>query len=644
MQIELRTSVYDALAKAAGFDGYETYWEQHFEHNGEPDGYRQAALALGEGLRELEEGYPELGFAENLVRESHMRREIVRCREELAIAADQMVVVVGAFHAPAFSESDFLQDNVLTDAELAALPNEQVDMTLMPYNYYRLSSQSGYGAGNRAPAYFEIIWEHLSDCSGLAGLPADYLSRLVRLQRERGSFASTAEVIEAVRLACSLAALRNAVQPTLRDLQDAATTLLGHGRRSIIAESLAMIDVGTRVGRLPDSALQTSIQRDFSAQLERLKLARFRSPVQEGLKLDLRENRSVSSEAAAWLGLHRSFFLHRLQVLGIGFGKLARSNGETEWLEQWDLQWEPEREIELVEAVFLGDTIEQAAAMRITNRLDDCTTIDEAAELVWCACLCGFPKMLLAARTSLHALTTDSSDFCAIASTVQRLGNSIRYGVVRKLDLTPLRPLLVSLYAQACIQLEGACHVNEDAAQQIALAMDEVHITVDTHHELLDECAWLTSLSRVALRDDLDSFLSGLAAAMLLERNAYDENSLATQLAFRLSPSMPAELGARWFEGLAARNRYGLLSRVAIWEYLATFIRDLPEDEFPRVLVCLRRAISGFSVAEKRHVVDNLGVIWGIARGELASKLETPLTNDEQSALDELADMDFDDL
>jgi len=29
----------------------------------------------------------------------------------------------------------------------------------MPYSYYRLSKRTGYGAGNAAPAYYELLWQ-----------------------------------------------------------------------------------------------------------------------------------------------------------------------------------------------------------------------------------------------------------------------------------------------------------------------------------------------------------------------------------------------------------------------------------------------------------------------------------------------------
>ena len=96
----------------------------------------------------------------------------------------------------------------MTDDELASLRRRSSKLTLMPYSYFKLSSQSGYGAGNHAPAYFELLWEQLNERRPrrtAAPLPV----AVVRHLREAGTHRSTAEVIEGVRLARTLSALHD---------------------------------------------------------------------------------------------------------------------------------------------------------------------------------------------------------------------------------------------------------------------------------------------------------------------------------------------------------------------------------------------------------------------------------------------------
>src|SRR4029079_12033989 len=130
---------------------------------------------------------------------------------------------------------------------------------------------------------------------GLDELPFQYLSRIVRHLRDAGTHRSTAEVIEGVRLARTLAALHDGTPPTLADLQDAAVTLVGHGERSTVAEALSHVNVGTAIGALPKGVVRTSIQEDFDRRMNRLKLERYKKAIAEELTLDLRENRHVKT-------------------------------------------------------------------------------------------------------------------------------------------------------------------------------------------------------------------------------------------------------------------------------------------------------------------------------------------------------------
>ena len=89
----------------------------------------------------------------------------------------------------------------MTDDELASLRRRSSKLTLMPYSYFKLSSQSGYGAGNHAPAYFELLWDSAQRRRPAASCRCSYLSLVARHLREAGTHRSTAEVIEGVRLA-----------------------------------------------------------------------------------------------------------------------------------------------------------------------------------------------------------------------------------------------------------------------------------------------------------------------------------------------------------------------------------------------------------------------------------------------------------
>jgi hypothetical protein len=630
---ERSRSVYEEIAERCGEPNYDTYWERRFEHNLEEDSYRLAAHELGNALRERED--PPLWRAENLVREAYMRRRI----EEVIAAGvepERIVAVVGAFHAPVLTGAF----PAMTDAELASLRRRPSKLTLMPYSYFKLSSQSGYGAGNHAPAYFELLWGALQQ-GDLHELPLLYLSHVARHLRGTGSHRSTAEVIEGVRLARTLAAMHDGLAPTLYDLRDAAVTLIGHGQLATVSRALADVEIGNAIGELPRGVSQTSIQADFERELARLKLEKYRTTVKQDLTLDLRENRRVKSEEAAFLDLHRSCFFHRLRLLEIGFARpLATNQQGATWAEKWS----PESEISLVEAVLLGETVELATGFKFKTLLEGCTTIAQAADLVNDACQCGLMTSMDLARRRLQELAAVSSEFTVIAHATFQLSQVVRYGDVRQFDPAPLMPLMEELFVSGAIALHEAANCDNDAARAMLVGIDELNRVSLEHHDRVEENLWIDRLEKLADADDRNPMLSGYACATLLERNLIANEALAREVARRLSPGVPADLGAGWFEGLARRNRYALLARQTLWEELATYIQALDEEQFKRALVFLRRAFGSFSPREKRHICENLAQIWGVHAETAADAIEKPLSEEEEKKVKDLGDFDFGDL
>lgn len=634
---ERRQSLYERVAERAGEPDYDAYWERRFEHNLEEDSYRLAAHELGKALRDEED--PPLWRAENLVREAYMRRRIAAAIAG-GVRPEQIVAVVGAFHAPVLT-GDF---PVMTDEELASLRRRSSKLTLMPYSYFKLSSQSGYGAGNHAPAYFELLWTTLQS-GDLHGLPGQYLAHVARELRGRGTHRSTAEVIEGVRLARTLAAMHDGLAPVLRDLRDAAITLIGHGEPLAVRDALHQVDIGTAVGALPKGVSQTSIQSDFERELHRLKLEKYRSTVKQDLALDLRENRHVKSEEAAFLDLNRSSFFHRLRMLEVGFAQsVAVRQQSATWAEKWTLQWTPENEIALVEAVLLGETVELATGFKFKTLLEACTTIAQAADLVRDACQCGLMTSLDLARQRLQELAAVSTDFKVVAHAAGQLSQVVRYGDVRRFDPTPLLPLLEELFVSGALGLHDAANCDNDAARELLAAIDDMHRVSQEHHDRVEEALWTERLRRLADADDRNPLLSGYACATLLDQGLIANEELVREVSRRLSPGIPADLGAGWFEGLARRNRYALLARQPLWEALQTYIASLDEEQFKRALVFLRRAFGNFSPREKRHICENLAHIWGLGADAAADAIEKPLSEQEEKKLKDLGEFNFDDL
>jgi len=642
---------WEEIPKLTGDPDYETWWERHFEQLTDPAAYREAAYELGLGLRSLR---TEAGAErdDTLVREAYMRREIRRAVAEGHDPA-RIVVVCGAYHAPALR----WEIAPMSDAELAALPSPEATLALMPYSYRRLSSQSGYGAGNLAPAYYQALWEETARGTPRR-LPARYLAEVAGRLRTAGMIRSSAEVIEAVRLANTLAALHeDRVAPTLRELHDAAATLLGQGDPASIAKHVEAVDIGDAIGALPPGVAQTAVQEDFHRWIKDLGLADYlkdkdqviKGRADKGLALDLREDRFAKSKATALRDRNVAIFLRRLEVLEIGFASDTTSSDDranNTFKERWSARWTPECEVNLAECSLLGDTIEVATIRKIHTQLEEADEVGAAADLVAQGRRCSLPAVFADALSKVQSLAVSDGSFSSVARAVHSLAYMTRFTGVDDIDVGQVKPLVGQLFLRSLLLVGPAARCDDDAAQVVGRAMADVAYVanLDDLGEPLPTDRWYGALDAVADDDLAHPFAAGVCCALLLEAGRINDETLDRRVARRISPGMDPKLCAGFFEGLASRNRMALLSRKKLWSSMSEFLESLDDLAFLRSLPGLRRAFSGFEAGDARRVVDILGDLWGGA-GELAAAIETKIDDDEAAKLQEdlgdLGDLDL---
>ena len=614
----------------------EVFWERVMEQAADYQAYRSGARDYGTNLRELTLANTK-SDAENIIREAYMCKQVAKLCEE-GFKINEIAMVVGAFHIEGIEKGNFLSDE-----EFNLLKKVETKKTLMPYSYYKLSTYSNYGAGNKAPGYYELLWQGLNK-EDIYYAVYGYLSRLADFQRTSGNMVSSAQIIEAVQLAISLANIHNSKIPTLKDMQDAAITCMAQGSHSEIILAMANTEVGKKIGKIPQDSIQTSIQSDFYSILKELKLEKYQTLTATELRLDLRENIRVKSEKLAFLDLERSYFFHRLRVLKISFVNfLDKVQDNKTWAEDWVLQWSPETEIEIVETILKGDTIEFATAFELMERINNATTLSQMAEVVKDAFYCGMPKALEKAFQALQNCISGDIPVDEIARTMSTLSLMLRYGDIRKLNMEVLIPILEQLFLRVCLMLPAESACDNEAATTLSESIIILHNVVE-NHDFLDRERWYNILLELATRDDLNTKISGLAMAILLESGKVDNDTLGQEVERRLSKGIPAELGATWFEGLSMKNHYTLIARLGLWEKLQNYISDLDEEEFKRALLFLRRAFADFTSNEKHDIAENIAEIWGLNKNDVSAVINDDLGENEKEIIAELEEFDFDDI
>ena len=306
------------LAAAAGYGDVERWWDDLVEH-----GVGDVFEAVEEAMAAVRETSPPPGSRE-LQREAAMRRALA------AVVADgfgRLAVVCGAWHVPALRAPPSAADA----SALRGLAKSKVAMTWVPWSSRRLAAATGYGAGVRAPGWYDHLFRH-----GGSQVIARWFCEVARVLRAGGYAASPAQVIDATRLAETLATLRRRPLAGLTEVTDAAAAVLGEGGAAPMALVQDDLVVGTAVGSVPDDTPMVPLARDLASAQRRLRL----KLEDRTLELDLRRPTQLA----------RSHLLHRLTLLEVPWGQLVEGRGAAgTFRETWRLRWEPELAVRLVE-------------------------------------------------------------------------------------------------------------------------------------------------------------------------------------------------------------------------------------------------------------------------------------------------------
>ncbi len=614
---EVEDNVFNRLDEE--FGDYENFWESNIEHA--KDDYFEIVNTFGQQLREtLFKSQVEI--AKNILRESYMKKRIL---EE----DDNCVVICGAYHIEGLKNIE-----PMTDDELFELNVVDINYTFMPYTYFKLSNQSGYGAGNRAPQYYEELWDKLNN-NDVNNLTFDYLSKLAREMREQGFNTSTALVIDAINLANSLANLRGQEYPTLLDLEAASITCFGEGDEVSLLKAKTLIQIGVKVGELPEGTSNTSLQKDFYNSLDELKLEKYKDSLSHDLVLDLRENIHAKKEELAFLDLNRSFFFHQLEILGVSFAKdkgMVQRNAT--YKESFSLKWDTNVEIQLIEASLLGDTLEKAVMEKMFVRLQESFSIESITANIRDCFLCGLSNALDRFVVLLQSATIDSKDFHGFCACIDNLSTIITYKDLRKVSVDNIEEILKQLYLKALLCFNEACDCPDT---EVGSMMNNINILDQASkvYDYLDVEMFLEEVIGISNDYTVNQFLAGYCTSILLERGKLTPFEAESAISYHLSRGMDQAKAANWLEGFCMKNHYQLILNINIWQILNSYIESLDIEEFKPVLLFLRRAFANFTPNEKDSIVENLSEVWGI-------KVDKAQMLDKITELD-LDGFDFDD-
>jgi hypothetical protein len=579
------------LAKAAGYDDSERWWEHLVEQRQDSTALFAAILEAMTVLR-TELDLPELSPLE-ACREAYMRKTI---REAQKDGFERIAVICGAWHAPVLVD---LPPAKADNALLKGLPKLKVEATWVPWTYGRLLFASGYGAGVESPGWYHHLWEQgerhqkrpssQADATTLSSIY--WLTKVARLLRRKELDVSSANVIEAVRLAEALAALRDFSLPGLTELNEAVQTVLCFGDPLPMQLIQQQLIVGERLGKIPTETPMVPLQQDLLRQQKRLRLKP--DATETSLDLDLRKP----------LDLERSQFFHRLLVLRVPWGK-PRSTGNTKgtFRESWQLQWHPEFALKLIEAGVWGNTIETAATAQNCDRAQ-IANLPALTELIDQSLLAHLPTAMPYLLDRLQTEAAIASDCQHLMGALPPLVNITRYGTVRQFDPGIIIPVVNGLVTRICIGLPLAvASLDDNAAKQFYDQIIQVNGAIGLLQTPDHDKAWQQVLAQLADQQGLHGLLAGRCCRLLFEVGVFQAEATAQRLSLALSRASEPAQAAAWIEGFLAGSGLLLLHNPTLWQVIDTWVTHLHPETFTAILPLLRRTFSTFPAPERRQM------------------------------------------
>ena len=574
--VEVNRDPIGYLAEAAGFTDGERWWENMFEHRLNHEGVFDA---VHEAMAVLRSTLPERDNHMEKLREAHMRKMIRQAEKD---TFNTIAVICGAWHAPVLvNMPKQKEDNEL----LKSLPKVKVETTWIPWTYNRLTFASGYGAGIQSPGWYDHIWNHPNDDGTL------WMAQVARLFRTKEMDTSTAHIIEAVRLAEALSALRGISKAGLEELNEATWSVLCNGDSILLELIREELIVSDKIGTVPEEIPKPPLLQDVEKSQKKLRL-----PAEAGVReltFDLREE----------LHLNKSIFLHRLQLIEVSWGHLMQVRSKGTFKEQWQLKWEPEYSIRIIEKGNWGNTLEEAVSNYVANEIKGTENLDNVCNLFEKVIPADLPKTTEVLIHQIDNLAAATSDVIQLLQALPSLVSVSRYGNVRQTDETLILGIVNAMIARVCISLPPYCiSVDEESAQKITEHIFQLNESIALLNQTGQKEEWNKTLLLISDNKNSAPLISGYSTRLLADGKVISTDDLNNRFHFALSRSGDSSMAASWVEGFLKGSGTILIIDDRLWSLVNDWVRSLNEVDFIALLPLMRRTFSQFTHTERRKI------------------------------------------
>jgi hypothetical protein len=584
------------LAAAAGYDDPERWWDDLVESRLDSSSpFPLITDAMAELRMIMDQGRDAEREAR---REAYMRQKI---REALKRGRERVAVVCGAWHAPVLRWP--LPPAAADVRMLRGAPRRKITLTWVPWTHQRLASATGYGAGVASPGWYHHLW--IAPDRPIVR----WLAKVAQALRVRDLPVSSAHVIEAVRLAETLAGLRGRPLAGLAEVTEATRAVLCEGDELGVRYVTDHLVVGQALGSVNKAVPTVPLEADLARTCRTLRVRR-----EAELRFHDLDLRRPIDQA-------RSELFHRLQLLDLRWILPAESSVQSQgtFRETWESRWEPEYSVAIVEASVWGTTVESAATARVEKVIDEGSLVELTQAVERCL-LADLPRALTRLLATLADKAALDADVVHLMDALPALARAQRYGDVRQTDTRALRKvsevMVVRICAglrQAVASLDGTSAATmrrriDNVSTAIGLLSESVTDSEDSaptgHPEL--RARWLETLGTMIDRTDVHGLLLGRIVRLLLDAERLSDTSVRLQRA--LSAGVPAAEKAAWVDGFFADGALLLIHDAELRGLLDDWVCQLDEAQFVDMLPLLRRTFGTFAAAERQTIAERIAV------------------------------------
>ncbi|MEY4927200.1 MAG: hypothetical protein RI894_1636 [Bacteroidota bacterium] len=581
------------LAELAGYTDGERWWEATFEHGENPETAFEGVITLMRELRDRLTGPETLAEQQ---REAFMRQTIRGAMKE---GRKNIAVVCGAWHAPALQDMPLFKAKADADL-LKPLKKIKVEATWVAWTYQRIATSSGYGAGVASPHWYSILYQYKKNAV------VQWMTEAAHLLRRKDLEASSANVIEAVRLAQTLASLRGLPVAGIAELSESAVTALANGNPEYFKLIENELIIGDKLGEVPVELATLPFQQDLEASIKKLKLERNpkRQPINAHLK-DPKKQHFIDLRLE--MDLLKSHLLWRLMLLNIpwGISTQAKSKTKGSFHEYWDLQWLPEYALRVMEAGTWGNTVEDATVAYLKQYLQKADTLQALVTVAEQVLKANTPAILASLLRALQRKAATTQDVALLIDALPPLVNIVSYGDTRGTDTTQVASIIGELIPRIAVGLPAAClHIVSDVAQDYFKRLIELNRCISILNEKNYTETWRDTLAKIAVQNGTYPLISGTCTRLLFDAKVWTTEQIATQLHFALSQAQDPHLSVTWLEGFTHGSGQVLIYHTELWAIIDDWLFTINETQFTDLLPLMRRAFSHFTPPERAKMLN----------------------------------------